>query len=98
MLTNSTNQRQLSIRPAAVAGRFYPKNASQLNQQLDIYLSNSDVDIIPPKAIIAPLDPLEPDEPLEPELPDEPEEPLVPLVPLVPAVPAAGSQPPDVYL
>ncbi len=54
MLTNSTNQRQLSIRPAAVAGRFYPKNASQLNQQLDIYLSNSDVDIIPPKAIIAP--------------------------------------------
>jgi MEMO1 family protein len=54
MITISTNQRQLSIRPPAVAGSFYPQNASQLNELLEDYLTNSDVDITPPKAIIAP--------------------------------------------
>ena len=54
MISNSINQRQLSIRPTAVAGSFYPKNASQLNELLDNYLSASYVDITPPKAIIAP--------------------------------------------
>lgn len=54
MITISTNQRQLSIRPPAVAGSFYPQNASQLNQLLEDYLTNSNVDITPPKAIIAP--------------------------------------------
>ncbi|MFT5396136.1 MAG: AmmeMemoRadiSam system protein B, partial [Gammaproteobacteria bacterium] len=54
MITISTNQRQLSIRPPAVAGSFYPQNASELNALLEDYLTNSDVDITPPKAIIAP--------------------------------------------
>jgi MEMO1 family protein len=54
MIANSTNRRQLSIRPPAVAGSFYPQNASQLNELLEDYLTNSDVDITPPKAIIAP--------------------------------------------
>ena len=54
MITISTNQRQLSIRPPAVAGSFYPQNASQLNELLEDYLTNSDVNITPPKAIIAP--------------------------------------------
>lgn len=54
MITISTKQRQLSIRPPAVAGSFYPQNASQLNELLEDYLTNSDVDITPPKAIIAP--------------------------------------------
>lgn len=44
----------LSIRPTAVAGSFYPKNASQLNSMLEEYLSLKTVDIAPPKAIIAP--------------------------------------------
>ncbi len=44
----------LSIRPTAVAGSFYPGNASQLNNMLDEYLSKKTVDIAPPKAIIAP--------------------------------------------
>lgn len=54
MITISTNQRKLSIRPTAVAGSFYPQNASQLNELLDNFLSDSDVNIPPPKAIIAP--------------------------------------------
>lgn len=54
MFTNSTNRRQLSIRKPAVAGSFYPQNASQLNELIEDYLTNSNVDIKPPKAIIAP--------------------------------------------
>ena len=54
MITSSTNRRQLSIRPPAVAGSFYPQNASQLNEMLEDYLTNSAVNITPPKAIIAP--------------------------------------------
>jgi MEMO1 family protein len=54
MTTISTDQRRLSIRPPAVAGSFYPQNAVQLNEMLDEYLTNSEVVINPPKAIIAP--------------------------------------------
>jgi len=54
MTESSTNQRRISIRPPAVAGSFYPQNANQLNDMLDEYLKISDVDITPPKAIIAP--------------------------------------------
>ncbi len=53
---NSTpiNQRPISIRPTAVAGSFYPKDVSQLNNMLDEYLAIEATDIEPPKAIIAP--------------------------------------------
>jgi len=54
MNDTSTNQRPISIRPTAVAGSFYPKDASQLNTMLDKYLALEAVDIDPPKAIIAP--------------------------------------------
>jgi MEMO1 family protein len=48
------NQRPISIRPTAVAGNFYPKDANQLNNVLDEYLALETVNIDPPKAIIAP--------------------------------------------
>tara|TARA_R110000782_G_scaffold245878_8_gene332609 strand:- start:548 stop:1915 length:1368 start_codon:yes stop_codon:yes gene_type:complete len=54
MFTSSKNRRQLSIRKPAVAGSFYPQNANQLNHMLEDYLTNSDIHIKPPKAIIAP--------------------------------------------
>ncbi len=54
MSQTSINQRPLSIRPTAVAGSFYPKNAGQLNSMLDEYLSIETIDIPAPKAIIAP--------------------------------------------
>ncbi len=54
MSINSTNRRKLSIRPPAVAGSFYPQNTSQLNELLEGFLTNTNVDIEPPKAIIAP--------------------------------------------
>lgn len=44
----------VSIRPTAVAGSFYPKQASELNTMLDKYLSLETVKIASPKAIIAP--------------------------------------------
>ena len=44
----------VSIRPTAVAGSFYPKQASELNTLLDKYLSLETVKIASPKAIIAP--------------------------------------------
>ena len=54
MTATSTNQRRISIRPPAVAGSFYPQNATQLNDMLDEYLNIKAVDIKSPKAIIAP--------------------------------------------
>lgn len=54
MNDTSNNQRPISIRPTAVAGSFYPKDVSQLNNVLDEYLAIDAVDIEPPKAIIAP--------------------------------------------
>lgn len=48
----------ISIRPTAVAGSFYPKQASELNNMLEKFLSqyaaNDSVNIATPKAIIAP--------------------------------------------
>lgn len=48
----------ISIRPTAVAGSFYPKQASELNIMLEKFLSqyavNDSVNIATPKAIIAP--------------------------------------------
>ncbi|MGB1801307.1 MAG: AmmeMemoRadiSam system protein B, partial [Gammaproteobacteria bacterium] len=48
----------ISIRPTAVAGSFYPKQASELNNMLEKFLSqyavNDSVKITIPKAIIAP--------------------------------------------
>ncbi len=43
-----------NIRPAAVAGMFYPGDANQLSQDIEKYLASSQVTISPPKAIIAP--------------------------------------------
>ncbi len=54
MNTTANNQRPISIRPTAVAGSFYPKDVSQLNNMLDEYLSIDTNEIEPPKAIIAP--------------------------------------------
>jgi MEMO1 family protein len=54
MTASSKNQQRISIRPTAVAGSFYPQNATQLNDMLDEYLSIKAVDVNPPKAIIAP--------------------------------------------
>lgn len=44
----------VSIRPTAVAGSFYPKQASELNNMLEKYLADDSVKIASPKAIIAP--------------------------------------------
>ena len=44
----------LSIRPTAVAGSFYPKHASELNNMLKKLLSLDSVKVATPKAIIAP--------------------------------------------
>lgn len=54
MTENVTYQRRISIRPPAVAGSFYPGNANQLNNMLDSYLAEKEIEITPPKAIIAP--------------------------------------------
>jgi hypothetical protein len=54
MNTTSTNHRPISIRPTAVAGSFYPKDANQLSNMLNDYLAVDAIDIKPPKAIIAP--------------------------------------------
>jgi MEMO1 family protein len=54
MSQTSINQRPISIRPTAVAGSFYPDNASQLNNMLDEYLSQNTFNISTPKAVIAP--------------------------------------------
>jgi MEMO1 family protein len=43
-----------NIRPAAVAGMFYPDDKNQLSEEINKYLSASEVNIPPPKAIIAP--------------------------------------------
>lgn len=43
-----------NIRPAAVAGMFYPANAEQLKSDITQYLNSAHPDIEPPKAIIAP--------------------------------------------
>ena len=53
-IMTSTHQQAISIRPTAVAGSFYPRNAAQLNGMLDEYLNVNTSDIAPPKAIIAP--------------------------------------------
>ncbi len=51
----TTSQRgPMSVRPAAVAGMFYPANAAELNSNLDDYLSNETTATSSPKAIIAP--------------------------------------------
>ena len=44
----------VSIRPTAVAGSFYPKQASELNNMLEKFLALDSVKIATPKAIIAP--------------------------------------------
>ncbi len=44
----------VSIRPTAVAGSFYPKQASELDNMLKKFLSLDSVKIAAPKAIIAP--------------------------------------------
>ena len=44
----------VSIRPTAVAGSFYHKQAAELNSMLEKYLSLKTVKITSPKAIIAP--------------------------------------------
>lgn len=54
MNTMSTNQRSISIRPAAVSGSFYPKNVTKLNNMLDELLGRQKLNIKAPKAIIAP--------------------------------------------
>lgn len=46
-----------TVKPAAVAGLFYPDDADQLHQQLNAFLANADSsksDDMPPKALIAP--------------------------------------------
>lgn len=42
------------IRPAAVAGMFYPDQASELQNMLDQMLNNAETDLPAPKALIAP--------------------------------------------
>jgi len=42
------------IRPAAVAGLFYPADAATLQHQLDEYLSQAETKELPPKAMIVP--------------------------------------------
>jgi AmmeMemoRadiSam system protein B len=44
----------MSIRKTAVAGTFYPNDASELQACLDTLMPQTDVDIKHPKAIIAP--------------------------------------------
>lgn len=44
----------VSIRPTAVAGSFYPKQATELNNMLEKYLAIDSIKIPSPKAIIAP--------------------------------------------
>lgn len=46
--------RKSRIRPPAVAGMFYPLARDELEQNIRHYLDQADVDIPPPKAIIAP--------------------------------------------
>lgn len=53
MSLTSMNQ-PISIRPTAVAGSFYPKQASELNNMLEKFLSLDSVKVATPKAIIAP--------------------------------------------
>ncbi|MEQ8428542.1 MAG: AmmeMemoRadiSam system protein B [Gammaproteobacteria bacterium] len=48
------NQARTSIRPAAVAGMFYPGNAVQLDTDIDQFLQADIHEISPPKAIIVP--------------------------------------------
>jgi len=43
-----------NIRPAAVAGMFYPADASELKREIESYLAQVKLNIDPPKAIIAP--------------------------------------------
>ena len=43
-----------NIRPAAVAGTFYPGDAHQLSQDIKQYLAAAHATVSPPKAIIAP--------------------------------------------
>jgi MEMO1 family protein len=54
MSQTSIKQRPISIRQTAVAGSFYPNNASQLTNMLDEFLSKTTININSPKAIIAP--------------------------------------------
>jgi len=43
-----------NIRPAAVAGMFYPADASELKREIESYLAQVKLNTDPPKAIIAP--------------------------------------------
>lgn len=43
-----------NIRPAAVAGLFYPDNAAELKHEIETYLTNTQPEPDTPKAIIAP--------------------------------------------
>lgn len=43
-----------TVRPAALAGSFYPASATELKQQIESFLSESTTSVKPPKAIIAP--------------------------------------------
>jgi len=43
-----------NIRPAAVAGMFYPADKDQLSQDIETYLGAAKSTVSPPKAIIAP--------------------------------------------
>ncbi len=54
MSENTTPQHRVSIRPAAVAGSFYPRDVNKLSNMLDEFLAKKPIDITPPKAIIAP--------------------------------------------
>jgi AmmeMemoRadiSam system protein B/AmmeMemoRadiSam system protein A len=42
------------IKPPAVAGYFYPSDASELNKMVSDMLANSSVKTLPPKALVAP--------------------------------------------
>ncbi len=54
-MSNTPIQRDpVSIRPAAVAGMFYPANAAELNASLDDFVSSDATEASSPKAIIAP--------------------------------------------
>lgn len=54
MTKNSTLQHRVSIRPAAVAGSFYPDDVNKLSNMLDALLAKKPIEITSPKAIIAP--------------------------------------------
>ncbi len=53
-MSSTSMNHPLSIRPTAVAGSFYPKHASELNNMLKKLLSLDSVKVATPKAIIAP--------------------------------------------